>query len=126
MKYRTFMTIHTIALAYFGLATTFIPVMFWGRLYGLEISGEGLWTTIFLGIHVLVNMVLSFACRSMEPNPGRRAILTTFSGGWLVIGIVFLYGQLTGVYSLLNWSNVVVSFLFSAGLYINRNKGLSE
>lgn len=126
MKYKTFMTIHSIALAYFGLGTTLFPVFFWGTLYGVEVVGESVWLVVFLGIHVLVNMILSLACRNMDNNPGRLAILTTFSGGWLVIGLVFLYGQLTGVYNLFNWSNIVVSFLFSFGLFRFRNKNMDE
>jgi len=126
MKYKTFMTIHSIALAYFAAGSLFTLILFWQTIYRVDIGGESVWLVRVLGVLVFANLSMSWASLNMDNNPGRLAILTTFSGAWLIYGLISLWGQLVGVYSLLNWSNVVVALLFSFGLYQFHNKNMNE
>ncbi len=126
MKYKTFMTIHSIALAYFGFGTLIVPEPIWTGIYGISLGGDSVWLVRLIGVVVIGNLAMTLAARNQENNPGRMAIMTSFSGEWLLYAILALVGQLAGAYNVLNWSNVVVALLFSLGLFLYRNRNPGE
>ena len=126
MKFKTFMTIHSIALAYFGFGTLLVTEPMWTGIYGISLGGNSVWLVRLIGVVVIGNMALTLAARTQNNNPGRMAIMTTFSGEWLLYAILAFVGQLAGAYNVLNWSNVVVALLFSLGLFLYRDRNPGE
>lgn len=112
LNYKNVMTINSIMAAYFGFGSLLIPELFWG-IYGLEVAAEGVWGLRIIGILVLSNMYLVWSSRNLNDAGGRRLIANFVVMVWVLYGLLALWGQLVGVFNLLNWTNIVGSALFA-------------
>lgn len=113
MKFKTFITIHTVVLFLFGLPTLISPRFIWG-MYGMEIEGEAIYLVHLLGGLMTANVILSWFYREVSDRKALKAISYQQIWAWLAAFGVGLIGQLTGVMNAMGWSAIVLSALFVA------------
>jgi hypothetical protein len=108
-------SLHTLVLAFYGLALLLIPVAFLAP-YGVTF-GDGAAVVIrFLGALAAGNAILSWQSRDQPWSDGLKTITLVFAFDWVVILIVGVQGQLAGAMTALGWSTVVLAAIW-AGVF---------
>jgi len=114
MKFKTFMTLHALVLAFFGFVTLFIASIFWG-IYGVRIVEHGVLLARALGSLITANAVLSWFFRDVTDSKALRALVYQQLVAWIFMLVVFVIGQLDGTTNTLGWSNVLLCVIFCYG-----------
>ena len=114
MTIRTFLSIHSILLILFGLGFLVVPAIMLS-VYGTSSDPTGLLTARVFGIG---NIQLGTIIWFMRTEPGSKLlkllILIMFLGNTLAFCLA-LHAQISGIFNLLGWTNVVLYFLFAFG-----------
>ncbi len=114
MKLSTLFTINAIIAAVFGISFVLIPATMLS-IYGVALSPAGVVLARLLGAEFLSYSVLTWFARNLKETETQRIIILGCLIGFGIGFIVALMGQLTGVFNLLGWSNVIVYLLFTLG-----------
>lgn len=106
------LTLHTLALAVYGLALLFIPDTFLA-LYTVSLSPGAATAIRFLGGLATGNAILSWLVRDQPGSDSLRAIWLVFAFDWLVILIAGVFGQFANTMNALGWSTVVLAAVWT-------------
>lgn len=112
MKWKTFLIIHALFLAFNGLGTLFIPQIAWG-MWGAKVDGT--FFVRLLGTLMTANAVLSWFFREVTDAKARRAIVYQQLLAWGLALILFVVGQFDGTFAPIGWATVVLGGLFTFG-----------
>jgi len=121
MSFRNVQVVNAIMAVYFGFGSLLFPLKFWG-MYGLDLPGEGIWMVRTAAILVISNLVIILRSRTLDDRAGIRVVADFVAIVWALYGIIALWGQLTGVYNALNWTNVIGAFFFAVLTFLVRDK----
>lgn len=113
MSFRTFMTIHTIAVAYFGLGGLLAPELVWGSIYGMSLDAGAIWALRATGFLASGNAILSWLLRDTTDVQTRNAFTTALLFEWGVYLVLAVQGQLAGLFNTLNWSNAAIAAVWT-------------
>ena len=114
MKLSTLFTINAIIAAVFGISFVLIPATMLS-IYGITLSPAGVVLARLLGAEFLSYSALTWFARYLKETETQRIIILGCLIGFGIGLIVALMGQLTGVFNLLGWSNIIVYLLFTLG-----------
>ena len=120
MNYKNVMALNALMAFTYGFGSLLVPGLFWG-LFGMDVTGEGLWGLRIIGLLVVSNLYLVWFSRGLADQGGRRLIANFVVMVWGLFGVVSLWGQLSGDFNALNWMNVVGSAFFAAITYLVRS-----
>lgn len=120
MNYKNVMTLNALMAFIYGFGSLLVPLQFWG-LFGLEVTGEGIWGLRIVGLLVVSNLYLVWFSRDLTDQSGRRLVANFVVMVWALFGVISLWGQLTGDFSVLNWANVVGSAFFAIITFMVRS-----
>lgn len=123
MNFRTILTVQGILLAVFGLSGIFIPETFWG-LYGVTLNETGILVAKLAGIIMTGNALFSWLSRDTKDKLALKNIGIKNIFDWGASFVLFIIGQLGGVFNTLNWSNVVLLAVMTVWWWMihSRNK----
>ena len=114
MKLGTFVSIHSVLLVLFGLGFLLVPAWMLS-VYDTSTNSTGLLTARVFGIG---NIQLSIIMWSSRNDVGSKVlktlILLLFLGNALAF-ILALQAQISGIFNVLGWTNVVLYLLFAFG-----------
>lgn len=119
MNTKTFLTVHGIIYAVFGLGLFFIPNLLWPN-YGLELNDK---YAIFLSQHTTIFLMgiafISFSFRTVEEKSiyARKILAGLF---WTnILGVIItLYAIYKGIFYGFGWSDPIFFTLMSILSYI--------
>lgn len=114
MKFKTLMIIKAIVCLVLGLAILIVPKFLYG-IFGIAISGAGIYPAWEYGASLIGNFLLTWFARYARESKGRRAIIKgmTFYNG---LGFVAtLYAVLSGWMNPLGWLVVALYLFFAIG-----------
>ncbi len=114
MKLSTLFTFNAIIAAIFGISFVVIPSTMLS-IYGVTLSPAGVILARLLGAEFLSYSALTWFARNLKETETQRIIILGCLIGFGIGFIVALMGQLTGVFNLIGWSNVIVYLLFTLG-----------
>lgn len=114
MNLRTFLTIHSIVAAAYGVLFLLIPATLLAQ-YGAEPTAVMQFLGRLFGSALLTFGAVLWLARDAGDSPARRAIVLGFFIGLSSGLVVALHGQLTGVVNALGWTSVAVYAVFGAG-----------
>ena len=114
MKLGTFISIHSVLLILFGLGFLLVPAWMLS-VYDTSTNSTGLLTARVFGI---VNIQLSIIMWASRNDVGSKIlktlILLLFLGNALAF-MLALQAQISGIFNVLGWTNVVLYLLFAFG-----------
>ena len=123
MSTKTFLTIHGIIYAVFGLGLFFIPNLLWPN-YGLELNDE---YAVFLSQHTTIFLsgiaIISLLFRDVEEKSVyAKKILTGLLWTNILGVIITLYAIYKGIFYGFGWSDPVFFALLSILSYLQLKK----
>jgi len=121
LNYKNVMALNALMAFIYGFGSLLIPVAYWG-LFGMEVSGEGIWGLRIVGLLVVSNFYIVWSSRSLPDQSGRKLVANFVVMVWALFGVISLWGQLAGDFNALNWANVIGSAFFAIITYMVRNE----
>jgi len=120
MSNKTFLTIHGVVYAIFGLGLFFIPNLLWPN-YGLQLNDK---YSIFLSQHTTIFLggiaIISFLFRDVEEKSVyAKKILTGLLWTNILGVIITLYAIYKGIFYGFGWSDPAFFTLFSILCFIS-------
>lgn len=101
-------TLHSVALAAYGLGLLLIPDTFLG-LYGVSLSPGAAIAIRFFGGVATGNALLSWWARNQPPSELLKIVVLVFAFDWLATFVAGLLGQFANAMNPLGWSTVVLA-----------------
>jgi hypothetical protein len=120
LNYKNVMALNALMAFLYGFGSLLIPATYWG-LFGMEVTGEGIWGLRIVGLLVVSNMYLVWSSRNLPDQSGRRLVANFAVMVWALFAAISLWGQLAGDFNLLNWVNVVGSVFFVVITFLVRS-----
>ncbi|NIW44957.1 MAG: hypothetical protein GWN30_09395 [Gammaproteobacteria bacterium] len=121
MNYKNVMALNALMAFIYGFGSLLIPLQFWG-LFGMDVSGEGIWGLRDIGLLVISNMYIVWSSRGLTDQSGRRLVANFVVMVWALFGVISLWGQFSGDFNALNWANVVGSAFFAIITFMVRSE----
>lgn len=121
MNYKNVMALNALMAFIYGFGSLIVPLQFWG-LFGMDVTGEGIWGLRDIGLLVVSNLYLVWFSRGLADQSGRRLVANFVIIVWALFCVISLWGQLAGDFNALNWANVVGAAFFAIITFMIRDK----
>ena len=114
MKLGTLITIHSILLFLFGLGFLLVPLWMLSA-YNTSTNSTGLLTARVFGIgNIQLSIIMWISRNDVGSKILKTLVLLLFLGNTLAF-MLALQAQISGVFNVLGWTNVVLYLLFAFG-----------